>query len=84
VIVLVRGRTDYGLQASLQRLGERHGFYADVAAVYYAGTSEPAPQDAQVIPTLAVGYEYKLTDRTNLNLQGYVRKSILARADRSR
>lgn len=35
------GRTDYGVQASLQRFGNRHALYFDTAAVYYAGTSEP-------------------------------------------
>jgi hypothetical protein len=75
-LLLSTGRTDYGVQASLQHPGKRHAFYVDVAAVYYSGASEPAPQDSQVIPTLVVGYEYQLTPRTNLNLQGYVSTSV--------
>jgi len=74
-LLLSTGRTDYGVQASLQHPGNRHAFYVDLAAVYYAGTSEPAPNDAQVIPTLILGYEYQLTARTNLNLQAYVSTS---------
>lgn len=75
-LLLSTGRADYGVQASLQRPSNNHAIYIDLGAVYYAGASAPAPQDSQVIPTLVVGYEYKLTARTNLNLQGYVSKSV--------
>lgn len=74
-LLLSTGRTDYGLQASLQRRGDRHAIYTNVAAVYYAGAVDPAPQEAQVVPTLILGYEYQWTERTNINLQGYVSKS---------
>jgi hypothetical protein len=75
-LLLSTGRTDYGVQASLQRPRNRHAFYVDVAAVYYAGASQPAPQDSQIVPTLVMGYEYQLTERTNLNVQGYVSTSV--------
>ena len=75
-LLLSTGRADYGVQASLQRRGRNHAFYVDLAAVYYAGSSAPAPQDSQVIPTLVVGYEYKLTANTNVNLQAYVSESV--------
>jgi hypothetical protein len=75
-LLLSTGRADYGVQASLQRPGRNHAIYVDLAAVYYAGSSVPAPQDSQVIPTLVVGYEYKLTANTNLNLQAYVSESV--------
>lgn len=75
-LLLSTGRTDYGIQASLQRFGNHHALYLAAAAVYYAGASEPAPQDSQIIPTLVFGYERKLTDNTNLNLQGYISKSV--------
>jgi hypothetical protein len=73
------GRVDHGLQASLQYLGERHAFHSSLAAVYYAGTRSPAEQDKQVIPTVVLGYEYRLTSRTNVNLQGYLSKSVYSR-----
>lgn len=73
--LLSTGRTDWGVQASVQRRGDRHAVYANAAAVYYAGASEPAPQEAQVIPTLVLGYEYQWSERTNINLQGYISKS---------
>jgi hypothetical protein len=75
-LLLSTGRADYGLQASLQRPGRNHAFYVDLAAVYYAGSSAPAPQDSQVIPTLVLGYEYQLTANTNVNLQAYVSESV--------
>jgi hypothetical protein len=74
-LLLSTGRTDWGVQASLQRRGNRHAVYANAAAVYYAGASEPAPQESQVIPTVIVGYEYRWSERTNINLQGYLSKS---------
>ena len=74
-LLLSTGRTDYGFQASLQRFGNHHAFYIDVAAVYYAGAVDPAPQESQVIPTLILGYERQLTANTNFNLQAYVSKS---------
>jgi len=75
-LLLSTGRTDYGVQASLQRLGIRHAFYGNLAAVYYAGTREPAPHDAQIIPTVILGYEFKWTAKTNLNIQTYVSNSV--------
>lgn len=75
-LLLSTGRTDYGIQASLQRPGKHHAIYVDAAAVYYAGAADPAPQDSQIVPTLVVGYEYQLTARTNLNLQAYVSTSV--------
>ena len=78
-LLLSTGRTDVGVQASLQRARNRHAIYVDAAAVYYSGASEPAEQDSQIIPTLVVGYEYQLTAHTNLNIQGYVSQSVYSR-----
>lgn len=79
--LLSTGRTDYGVQLSLQRKGRHHAFYVDAAAVYYDGASQVSPQEAQVIPTLIVGYELMLTSRTNLNVQGYISDSVYSRKD---
>jgi hypothetical protein len=75
-LLLSTGRTDYGLQGSLQRRGNRHAWYANAAAVYYAGATFPAPQDSQVVPTLIFGYEYAATGNTNLNIQAYLSESV--------
>lgn len=61
---LSTGRTDFGAQISLQRRSTRHALYADLAAVYYSGAREPAPQEAQVIPTLLLGVEYRHSIRS--------------------
>ncbi|HEV7608231.1 MAG TPA: DUF3187 family protein [Steroidobacteraceae bacterium] len=78
--LLSTGRTDYGLQTSVRRLGERNALHVDLAAVYYAGEDLPSPHDAQVVPTIVVGWERQMTARTNLNLQGYASKSVYRRA----
>lgn len=80
--LLSTGRTDYGVQVSLQRKSQHHGFYLDAAAVYYDGApKDVSPQDSQVVPTLVFGYERVLTPRTNLNLQGYISKSVYSRKE---
>jgi hypothetical protein len=73
------GRTDYGLQASVRHLGDRIALHVDLAAVYYAGARVPAPHEAQIVPTVVVGWERKLTARTNANLQAYASKSVYRR-----
>jgi hypothetical protein len=70
------GRTDYGLQGSLQWLGQRNAIFCSTSAVYFTGARAPVRQDSQVIPTLILGYEFKLTPRTNVNLQTYASKSV--------
>jgi hypothetical protein len=75
-MLLSTGRTDYGLQAAVQRTGVLHAFYVNTAAVYYAGASQPVHHEAQVIPTLIAGYEFKWTEKTNLNFQAYASKSV--------
>jgi len=74
------GRTDYGLQTSIRRLGDRNALHMDFAAVHYAGQEAPSQQDAQVVPTIVVGWERKMTARTNVNLQGYASKSVYRHA----
>ncbi len=78
-LLLSTGRTDYGTQLSLQHRGELQGWYASAAAVYYAGTQLPAPQESQIVPTLIFGYERSLTGNTNLNVQAYISQSVYTR-----
>jgi hypothetical protein len=79
--LLSTGRADLGLQASAQRRGARQAFYINGAAVWYGGGQAPSPQESQVVPTLVLGYERRLTARTNLNLQGYISPSLYSRAE---
>ena len=76
---LSTGHTDVGLQASLQRFSGRNAFYLNVAAVYYAGLDGFVTEPQRVLPTLVVGYERRLTPRTNLIFQGYVSESVYQR-----
>ncbi len=75
------GETDYGVQATLQRFGEHHAWYASISAVYYDGRESLTPTDPQVVPTLVLGYERKLSQRTHLVLQGYVSDSVYSNED---
>ena len=74
------GHLDYGLQASVQRRGDHHALYANVAAVYYGGAAFPVPQESQILPTLIVGYERRLTAKTNINAQLYASTSTYSHA----
>jgi hypothetical protein len=76
---LSTGRTDVGVQMSLRRYGMKQAFYVNASAVYYAGMRSFVPEPAQVIPTLVLGYERRMTPRTNLVLQGYLSRSVYHR-----
>jgi hypothetical protein len=77
--LLSTGHTDYGLQASVRRLGERNAIHVDFSAVYYSGQEMPTEQEKQVIPTIVIGWERQMSARTNMNLQGYASKSVYRR-----
>jgi hypothetical protein len=76
---LSTGRMDVGAQISLQRFGARNAFYANAAAVYYSGMKSFVPEPAQLLPTVVIGYERRMTPRTNLVFQGYVSRSVYTR-----
>ncbi|MEJ0085054.1 MAG: DUF3187 family protein [Pseudomonadota bacterium] len=76
---LSTGRADVGTQVSVQRFSGRNALYLNVAAVYYAGMNNFVSEPARVLPTLVIGYERRLTPRTNAILQGYVSRSIYGR-----
>jgi hypothetical protein len=73
---LSTGRADFGAQVSLQRFSGRHAVYLNLAAVYYSGMRDFVTEPSQVLPTLVAGYEYRLTPRTNVLLQGYLSRSV--------
>jgi len=78
---LSTGRTDIGLQAAFQRFSRSQAFYVNAAAVYYAGTGGFIPSGSQIVPTLVLGYERRLAQRTNAILQGYISPSVYDRED---
>ncbi len=77
---LSTGRTDFGVQLSLQRFAGRHAVYLNVAGVYYAGMKNLVREPARVLPTLVAGYERRITRRTNLIFQGYLSRGVYDRA----
>ena len=78
---LSTGRSDYGLQATLQRFSDHHAWYVSASGVYYDGSTNMTPTGAQIIPTLVVGYERRLSPKTHLILQGYVSNSVYSHED---
>jgi hypothetical protein len=78
---LSSGRTDFGLQATVQRFSDHHAFYASAAAVYYDGNLDTPRTQPQTVPTLVVGYERRLTARTHLIVQGYASLSVYSRQE---
>ena len=79
--LLSTGDFDYGMQATFQRFSEHHAWYVSISGVYYDGTNSITPTPAQVIPTLVLGYERRLTPKTHLLLQGYASPSIYSDAE---
>jgi hypothetical protein len=73
------GRTDMGVQMSLQKFGERRAYYVSASGVYYDGSLDAPRTEPQVIPTVVFGVEQKLTQATHLILQGYISQSIYTR-----
>ena len=77
--LLSTGNTDYGLQMSVRRLGNRNALHMDFSGVYYAGEDMPSEHQSQIIPTIVIGWERQMSARTNMNLQGYASKSVYKR-----
>jgi uncharacterized protein DUF3187 len=79
--LLSTGKTDFGLQVTLQRFSDHHAWYVSASGVFYDGSTSATPTDPQIVPTLVVGYEHKLSDRTHLILQGYFSDSVYSREE---
>lgn len=69
------GADDYGLQATLQRFFRKQALYASLAGVYFRNP-DAVFETSEIIPTLLLGYEFKVTRRTNGILQFYVSPSV--------
>ncbi|MGH8863971.1 MAG: DUF3187 family protein [Burkholderiales bacterium] len=78
-LFLSTGKTDVGIQATLQRLSQNHALYVSAAAVHYDGKNSITPTPARIVPTLVVGYERRMGTDTHLILQGYMSSSIYSR-----
>jgi hypothetical protein len=76
---LSSGRTDVGLQLSLQRFGASRAVYLSASGVYYDGSLDAPRTEPQVIPTAIIGVEQKLGSKWAAILQGYASTSIYSR-----
>jgi hypothetical protein len=78
---LSTGKSDFGAQVTMQRFGNGQAWYLSGSAVYYDGSSSVTPTDAQIVPTLVVGYERRMSPKTHMILQGYVSRSVYSHQD---
>jgi hypothetical protein len=79
---LSSGKSDGGLQISFQKFFDRQAFYLTGNAVYFSGSDSAATPDLeQVIPTIVLGWERRLTRHTNAILQLYASPSVIREED---
>jgi Protein of unknown function (DUF3187) len=78
---LSTGKSDFGVQVTLQRFSDHHAWYVSASGVYYDGSTNMTPTGAQVVPTLVMGYERKLNPQTHIVLQGYISDSVYSEQD---
>jgi len=78
---LSTGHTDVGLQATLQRFAGRHAAYLSAAAVRTRGSVLTATDRTQIVPTYILGYEYSVSQKTNIVAQYYVSPSVFTHED---
>lgn len=76
--LLSSGKSDAGVQLSLQKFFDRQALYFTASAVYFSGSDNPVTPDLEhVIPTVVLGWERRLTRRTNAILQLYASPSVI-------
>ena len=78
---LSTGKTDVGVQATLQRFAGRHAFYASAAAVRTKGSVLTSTDRVQVVPTYIVGYEFSFSEKTGIVAQFYTSPSVFTHED---
>ena len=76
---LSNGRSDVGLQVSLQRFSVNHAFYLSASAVHYDGSRDSPRTKKQLVPTLVAGFEKRVSGNTHVILQAYGSKSVYSR-----
>ena len=78
---LSTGHADVGLQATLQRFAGRHAAYLSAAAVRTRGSVLTATDRTEIVPTTIFGYEYSVSQKTNIIAQYYVSPSVFTHED---
>ena len=75
---LSSGKSDAGVQISLQKFFGRQAFYLTGSAVYFSGSDNPVTPDLEeIVPSVVLGWERRLTRRTNAILQLYASPSVV-------
>lgn len=75
---LSSGKSDAGVQISLQKFLGRQAFYLTGSAVYFSGSANKVTPDLEeIVPTVVLGWERRLTRRTNAILQLYASPSVV-------
>jgi hypothetical protein len=75
---LSSGRSDFGTQLSLQKFLGRQAFYLTGSIVYFTGSSfRITPEPRKLVPSAVLGWEHRLTRRTNGILQLYTSPSVV-------
>jgi hypothetical protein len=75
--LLSSGQPDFGTQLSFQRWGRRNALYLTLSGIYFSGTKSELDDEPQIIPTALLGYELRLTRKTNGILQLYASRSTV-------
>jgi hypothetical protein len=75
--IVSTGRTDYGLQATLQKKFPKSAFYLAASIVDFGGASLLPGVADSIIPTAIVGWERRVTRHTNFVAQFYASPSIV-------
>lgn len=79
---LSSGKSDTGVQISLQKFFDRQAFYLTGSAVYFSGSDNPVTPDLEeIIPSIVLGWEHRLTRHTNVILQLYGSPSVVQDSD---
>lgn len=75
--IVSTGRTDYGIQTTLQKKFQRSAFYLAASIVDFGGASLLPGVTDSTIPTVIVGWERRVTRFTNFVAQFYASPSIV-------
>lgn len=75
---LSSGKSDAGVQLSLQKFYDGQAFYLTASGVHFRGSDNPVTPDLeQWIPTVVVGWERRVTRRSNVIVQLYTSPSVV-------
>ncbi len=81
-VFLSSGNSDYGIQVSFQRFFQRQALYWSLSAVEYGGVNlEGVSNEAQLVPTAIMAWEFRMSRTLNGILQLYTSPSVVRNTD---